>query len=57
MMQDLKSCSLIVSKLRNVLHRDSMIGSWVSIDEDCENICIYINSPLNEIIESKKLIK
>ena len=52
MMHDLKSCSQIVSKLRTILHRDSMLGSWVGIDEDCENICIYINSPLNEIIES-----
>lgn len=52
MMQDLKSCSQIVSQLRTILHRDSVIDSWVSIDERSENICVHIEPPLNEIIEA-----
>ena len=52
MLQDMNSCFEIISKLRTILHRDSVIESWVSIDERSENICIYIESPLNEIIET-----
>jgi Ca2+/Na+ antiporter len=52
MLHDMNSCFEIIAKLRIILHRDSMIGAWVSIDEECEKICVYIESPLNEIIES-----
>ena len=51
-LQGVNSCSHIVSQLRTVLYGDSMINSWVSMDENSENLCIYIKSPLNEIIES-----
>lgn len=51
-LQGMNSCSHTVSQLRTILYGDSMINSWVSIDENSENVCIYIKSPLNEIIES-----
>lgn len=51
-LQNADSCSHTVSQLRIILYGDSMINSWVSIDDNSENLCIYIKSPLNEIIES-----
>ena len=51
-LQGVDSCSHTVLQLRNILYGDSMINSWVSMDENSENLCIYIKSPLNEIIES-----
>ena len=51
-LQDINSCSHVVAQLRTILYGDNMINSWVSIDETSENVCIYIKSPLNEIIES-----
>lgn len=52
-LQGINSCSQVVNQLRHVLYGDNMINSWVSIDDTSESICIYIKSPLNEIIESK----
>lgn len=51
-LQGMNSCSQVVAQLSNILYGDNMINSWVSIDETSENVCIYIKSPLNEIIES-----
>lgn len=54
-LQGMNSCSQVVAQLSNILYGDNMINSWVSIDETSENVCIYIKSPLNEIIESNNI--
>ena len=52
MLQDKNSCFDILTRLNTILRRDSVIESWVNIDESSEKICIYIEPPLNEIIEA-----
>lgn len=51
-LHNMNSCSPLTNQLRNILYGDNMINSWVRMEDSMECVSIYINYPLNEIVES-----